>query len=263
MSTTGPMRPPRCCRSRWGALLSTAHGRALEASAGAGGPRDPARSDDHAVAGARLGQTCSPACSSRSAIRSRPTPIPLDPAHPDWGNSPYVALNAERARCAWPSLLTHLFVLIPVLDNAKHYYVGEDEVEKLLRKGEGWLEAHPERELIVRRYLRGFGALVRLARSRSSTSASRPRSRTSTPRAIAQEEALEKPIRLNDQRMERVVALLRELGAQRARPRLRRRPAAARAAQGAGAGEDHRRRGRAARARARPATACGSTRCPT
>ncbi len=30
----------------------------------------------------------------------------------------------------------HLFVLIPVLDNNKHYYIGDAEVEKLLRKGE-------------------------------------------------------------------------------------------------------------------------------
>jgi len=89
--------------------------------------------------------------------------IPLDPAHPDWGNSPYVTLKLSgRVRVA--ALLTHLFVLIPVLDNNKHYYVGEAEVEKLLRKGEGWLETHPDRELIVRRYLRGFGGLVRKAR---------------------------------------------------------------------------------------------------
>jgi hypothetical protein len=49
-------------------------------------------------------------------------------------------------------LLTHLYVLIPVLDDDKHYWVGRDEVEKLLRHGEGWLTAHPEREAIARRY---------------------------------------------------------------------------------------------------------------
>ena len=70
------------------------------------------------------------------------TPIPLDPAHPEWGDSPYVALRLTgQVRLA--ALLTHMFVLIPVLDNSKHYYIGEDEVEKLLRKGEGWLDAHP------------------------------------------------------------------------------------------------------------------------
>src|SRR5690606_22411003 len=88
------------------------------------------------------------------------TPVALDPAHPEWGDSSYVSLKlAGEVRLA--ALLAHLFVLIPVLDDSKHYYVGEDEVQKLIRKGEGWLEAHPERELIVRRYLRGIRSLTR------------------------------------------------------------------------------------------------------
>ena len=86
-------------------------------------------------------------------------PVPLDPAHPGWGDSPYVTLRLQ-AEMRVADLLAHLFVLIPVLDNSKHYYVGEDEVQKLLRKGEGWLEQHPERELIVRRYLGGYRSLV-------------------------------------------------------------------------------------------------------
>lgn len=137
--------------------------------------------------------------------------IPLDPAHPDWGNSPYVTLRLSgQVRLA--ALLTHLFVLIPVLDNNKHYYVGEAEVEKLLRKGEGWLETHPDRELIVRRYLRGFGGLVRKARQLldERVEAEEPEEHAARDSA---EEAIEKPIRLNDQRMELVVALIRELGA--------------------------------------------------
>lgn len=138
--------------------------------------------------------------------------IPLDPAHPEWGDSPYVSLKLTgEVRLA--ALLTHLFVLIPVLDNNKHYYVGEAEVEKLLRKGEGWLEAHPERELIVRRYLKGLGGLVRQARQQldERVEADEPEEHAARDSV---EEAIEKPIRLNDQRMERVVALLRELGAQ-------------------------------------------------
>ena len=51
-------------------------------------------------------------------------------------------------------LLTHLYVLVPVLDNRKHYWVGDDEVEKLIARGKGWLETHPAREFIVRRYLK-------------------------------------------------------------------------------------------------------------
>lgn len=138
-------------------------------------------------------------------------PIQLDPAHPEWGDSPYVSLKLSgQVRLA--GLLTHLFVLIPVLDNKKHYYVGEDEVQKLLRKGEGWLEAHPERELIVRRYLRGFGGLVRLANSQLDDRVDAEDADEHAQRGSV-EEAIEKPIRLNDQRMERVVAIIRELGA--------------------------------------------------
>lgn len=138
-------------------------------------------------------------------------PIPLDPAHPEWGDSPYVSLKlGGEVRLA--ALLTHLFVLIPVLDNNKHYYVGEAEVEKLLRKGEGWLETHPERELIVRRYLRGFGGLVRKARQQLDERVEAEDAEEHAQRDSA-EEAIEKPIRLNDQRMERVVTLIRELGA--------------------------------------------------
>lgn len=140
------------------------------------------------------------------------TSIPLDPAHPEWGDSPYVSLKLTgQVRLA--ALLTHLFVLIPVLDNNKHYHVGEAEVEKLLRKGEGWLEAHPSRELIVRRYLRGFGSLMRQARQQLDERVEADEPEQHAARDAA-EEAIEKPIRLNDQRMDHVVMLVRELGAQ-------------------------------------------------
>lgn len=136
--------------------------------------------------------------------------IPLDPAHPEWGDSPYMALTVSgEVRLA--DLLTHLFVLIPVLDNAKHYYIGEDEVQKLLRKGEGWLEQHPARELIVQRYLR-FRSLVAAANAGLDE-----RVTAEEPEEVAVrdavEEAIEKPIRLNDQRMSRVVETLQALGA--------------------------------------------------
>ncbi|KXO99541.1 3' terminal RNA ribose 2'-O-methyltransferase Hen1 [Tsukamurella pseudospumae] len=94
-------------------------------------------------------------------------PIALDDAFPDWGDSRYVRLRLTgTVRLA--DALNHLYVLLPVLDESKHYWQGPDEVDKLLRSGEGWLAAHPERELIARRYLgRGPGlaaqALDRLA----------------------------------------------------------------------------------------------------
>ncbi len=72
---------------------------------------------------------------------------PLDPQFPEWGASRYHTLHL-RGEVRLRDLLTHLYVLIPVLDAQKHYWVGDDEVEKLLARGEGWLPNHPDRELI-------------------------------------------------------------------------------------------------------------------
>lgn len=49
--------------------------------------------------------------------------------------------------------LRQLFLLIPVLDNYKHYFISEDEIDKINRYGEGWLDTHPLKGLIVRRTL--------------------------------------------------------------------------------------------------------------
>jgi 3' terminal RNA ribose 2'-O-methyltransferase Hen1 len=60
-------------------------------------------------------------------------------------------------------LLSHLYVLIPVLDDEKHYWIDEAEVEKLLCRGKTWLANHPKRELIVARYLKRRRKLVTAA----------------------------------------------------------------------------------------------------
>ena len=91
--------------------------------------------------------------------------LPLDPQFPDWGDSPYLSLRIS-ARLRLRDLLQHLVVLLPVLDDDKHYWVGADEVEKLLRRGGEWLAAHPERNLIARRYLRHDQRLTRDALAR-------------------------------------------------------------------------------------------------
>ena len=137
--------------------------------------------------------------------------LPLDPAFPDWGDSAYhtVTLKAE-IRLA--DLLTHLFVLIPVLDNQKHYWVGEDEVEKLLDKGQPWLDAHPERDFIVGRYLKRKRSLMRAALDRMAEEA-KPEDADAIAVQDEAEAVLEKPIRLNDQRLETVVETLKALGA--------------------------------------------------
>ncbi|WP_119389265.1 3' terminal RNA ribose 2'-O-methyltransferase Hen1 [Taklimakanibacter lacteus] len=108
------------------------------------------------------------------------------------------------------TLLTHLYVLIPVLDDTKHYWVGEDEIDKLLKRGEGWLDSHPAKDLIVRRYLRHRGILARAALERlapqTQDEAVEPEVKT------APEETLEAPIRLHDARLEAVTAALRAIG---------------------------------------------------
>ena len=85
---------------------------------------------------------------------------PLDERFPEWGESPYFSVTIGKLTTL-SDLLTHLYVLVPVFDNAKHYFVGDDELEKLLAKGSGWLANHPEREEITRRYLKFQPSLFR------------------------------------------------------------------------------------------------------
>lgn len=139
------------------------------------------------------------------------TRIALDPARPDWGDSPYVQLTI-KGTVKLSALLTHLNVLVPVLDNSKHYFIGQDEVDKLLRKGEGWLDTHPERDLIVRRYLKGFRSLVTAAMA-GLEEAVEPEAPEAAAERDAVEDALERPLRLNDERLDRVAAEVKQAGA--------------------------------------------------
>ncbi|ATL31133.1 HEN1 C-terminal domain, double-stranded RNA 3'-methylase [Streptomyces formicae] len=96
------------------------------------------------------------------------TPVPLDERFPEWGESRYVrlVLDVPEGRLTLGEALRHLYVLLPVLDDAKHYWVSPDEVDKLLRAGEGWLAAHPEQKVITDRYLARRWSLTREARER-------------------------------------------------------------------------------------------------
>jgi 3' terminal RNA ribose 2'-O-methyltransferase Hen1 len=138
---------------------------------------------------------------------------PLDEAHPEWGNSPYFTVTLKATR-RLSELLTHLYVLIPVLDDDKHYWVAHDEIEKLLRRGEGWLQSHPERDLIVRRYLRHQRNLTRAALARL-TAEEEPEADEHAVERAAEEQSLEHPIRLGQQRIGAVIAALKQSGARR------------------------------------------------
>lgn len=137
----------------------------------------------------------------------------LDKKFPEWGESPYFTV-ALRAKKRLSDLLTHLYVLVPVLDDDKHYWVGDAEVEKLLRHGEGWLREHPERELIVSRYLKHQKRLAREALGRL-IGEEEPEADETAESHAREEEAIEKPISLAEQRIGAVLAALRSSGAKR------------------------------------------------
>lgn len=111
--------------------------------------------------------------------------------------------------------LSHLYVLLPVLDDDKHYYVGDAEVEKLLRHGEGWLARHPERKLIASRYLKRRTSLVdeALARLLDEESAAVAQAEEKTGQAAEAEKELERPMTLHTQRLNLVATRLKDLGA--------------------------------------------------
>ena len=134
---------------------------------------------------------------------------PLDENFPDWGESLYVNLRlAGRVRLC--ELLKHLYVLIPVFDRQKHYWVNQSEIDKLVRMGEGWLEDHPAKEFISARYFnnqRGFSrqALDRLALARLDNGEGGA--------AEDEDEPLNKPPPLNERRLKAVVEALKNSGA--------------------------------------------------
>ncbi len=138
---------------------------------------------------------------------------PLDTKFPEWGESPYYTVRLQGT-VRLSELLGHLYVLTPVLDDEKHYYVGDEEVEKLLRHGAGWLSTHPERDEITRRYLKHQRELAREAIGRLV--AAEARGEDEAQEEHAREEAgVERPMRLNEQRIGTVVAALRGSGARR------------------------------------------------
>lgn len=137
----------------------------------------------------------------------------LDDAFPQWGQSAYFTVDL-RANVLLSDLLTHLYVLIPVLDDEKHYWVGDDEVEKLLRHGEGWLQEHPEREVIVARYLRRHRHLTRAA-VQQLTRDEEPDADEAEEAHDKEEAAVEKPISLHEQRLRAVIEELKLSGARR------------------------------------------------
>ncbi|MGN1458271.1 MAG: 3' terminal RNA ribose 2'-O-methyltransferase Hen1 [Acutalibacteraceae bacterium] len=136
----------------------------------------------------------------------------LDEKFTEWGESCYVDLTL-RGKVKLSELLNHLYVLIPVFDKQKHYYIHEDEIDKLLRHGEGWLAAHQQKNKIIRRYFdikRSYAnkTIARLLEAESETE-----NETETENSQEQE-ITEKKIPLNTQRMEAVKNAVLSSGAE-------------------------------------------------
>ena len=145
--------------------------------------------------------------------RVEASPIPLDPSVPSWGDSRYLAVSLA-AEVRVRDLLSHLYVLLPVLDDDKHYWVARDEIEKLLARGGEWLAAHPDKELITRRYLRYRDRFTREALSRLLDDDQADPDADEAAHD-AEEEAVEERVSLRDQRLGSVLSVLRAADAHR------------------------------------------------
>lgn len=126
----------------------------------------------------------------------------LDANFPDWGESPYYKITL-RGTLTVQEVLSHLYVLLPVLDNNKHYFVSQGEIEKLLSKGEKWLTNHPKRDLIVTRYLKYKTTYAKKAIDKMSPETSEEEDKVIT----------EKKITLHQQRLAQVAEELKASGA--------------------------------------------------
>ena len=139
------------------------------------------------------------------------TAQPLQP--PEWGPSPYLDLNLTgQIRLA--DALSHLYVLLPVLDDAKHYWVSTQEVDKLIRAGGDWLAGHPAKELITRRYLSHQRKLTASALARlADADDTEPEELDNAVAEPDHEEDKAKPLAV--QRREAILALITERAARR------------------------------------------------
>jgi 3' terminal RNA ribose 2'-O-methyltransferase Hen1 len=139
----------------------------------------------------------------------------LDESFPEWGESSLHTVELSGTQTL-SDLLSHLYVLIPVLDNDKHYWVGDDEVTKLLRHGEGWLAGHPDREFIATRYLKYRRSLLGDAlRQLREQDGEGPEEIDADSPEDAREEAAEQQLSLHQQRHGVILSVLQAKGAKR------------------------------------------------
>lgn len=133
----------------------------------------------------------------------------LDTAFPEWGASPYINLTISGT-VRLSELLNHIYVLIPVFDRQKHYYISENEIQKLLAHGEGWLAGHPYKEKITHRYFSVKRSYARKALEVLLSDEAVPEENEETDERAAEKEARTP---LNTQRMEAVKKAVLNSGA--------------------------------------------------
>lgn len=159
----------------------------------------------------RAGEAKLRACFEPLGYRVEAQPLPLDETFPEWGSSSYFSVKLAGA-VKLSQLLTQLYVLLPALDGDKHYFVGSDEVQKLVDKGSDWLPGHPERDWIMSNYLKRRRSLVREALGKLLAEPEEDM-QAEVETKDASEQALERALSLNEQRMAAVEAVLLKSGA--------------------------------------------------
>ena len=140
-------------------------------------------------------------------------PHQLDERFPEWGLSDYFTVDL-RATVRLADMLQHLYVLIPTLDDQKHYWIGRDEVDKLMHRGGSWLRDHAERDLIVERYLKGLRTFTSAALEQLTAQEVLDCEEVEDEQESA-EDAIERPIGLGAQRVEAVLRAIKAAGAKR------------------------------------------------
>ena len=122
------------------------------------------------------------------------------------GESPYYTVELSK-KTRVRELFDHLYVLIPVLDNQKHYHIDKNEIGKLMKRGEGWLSEHPERDNITKRYLKYLRSYAQEAILRLMEINPAGEDIAGAVQ-VQSEEKIEKSLNLNDERLGAVLAAL-------------------------------------------------------
>lgn len=136
----------------------------------------------------------------------------LDSKFEEWGESPYIDIEISGT-VKLSDLLNHIYVLIPVFDRQKHYYISEDEIDKLMSHGGEWLASHPAREEIVYRYFLMKKSYAHKTIDRLTESEPTEEDEEKKDENIP-EEVKKRRISLNTQRMEAVKNAVLESGAE-------------------------------------------------